>query len=28
MRRIVIGKTNGKTWEINPSAVVIIDRIA
>jgi hypothetical protein len=28
MRRTVIGKTNGKTWEIDPTAVVIIDRIA
>jgi hypothetical protein len=27
MRRTVIGKTNGETWEIDPTAVVIMDRM-
>ena len=28
MRRTVIGKTDGRTWEIDPAAVIIIDRTA
>jgi hypothetical protein len=28
MRRTVIGKTNGRTWEIDPTAVIIVDRTA
>ena len=27
MRRTVIGKTNGETWEIDPTAVVVVDRM-
>jgi len=26
VRRTVIGKTDGRTWEIDPTAVIIIDR--
>ena len=28
MRRTVIGTTDGRTWEIDPAAVIIIDRTA
>jgi hypothetical protein len=27
MRRTVIGKTDGRTWEIDPTAVIIMERI-
>ena len=26
VRRTVIGKTNGNTWEINPTAVIVVER--